>query len=132
LKTDFPSTFKEGFQTHLVASAIAGFCCSAASNPVDVIKVRLPFFPLSFFPLLFLLLLPSFPLALFPPPFPFTDPYDLDSPQVRMMTDKTGQFSNAFQCAALLLKNEGSSTSLSFFVFAADTRPQLLQVLLPS
>jgi len=39
LKRDFSHTFKEGMQTHLVASAIAGFCCSAASNPVDVIKV---------------------------------------------------------------------------------------------
>ncbi|GAA5854756.1 hypothetical protein JCM8547_004060 [Rhodosporidiobolus lusitaniae] len=64
LKRDFPTTFREGFQTHLVASAIAGFVCSAASNPVDVIKVR-------------------------------------------MMTDKTGQYSNAIHCAALLLKNEG-------------------------
>ncbi|GAA5844394.1 hypothetical protein JCM11251_007596 [Rhodosporidiobolus azoricus] len=41
LKRDFPATFNEGFRTHLVASAIAGFCCSAASNPVDVIKVRM-------------------------------------------------------------------------------------------
>ncbi|CEQ39223.1 SPOSA6832_00734 [Sporobolomyces salmonicolor] len=41
LKTDFPNTFREGMPTHLVASAIAGFCCSAASNPIDVVKVRL-------------------------------------------------------------------------------------------
>ncbi|BGP18780.1 hypothetical protein JCM10213v2_006860 [Rhodosporidiobolus nylandii] len=41
LKNNFPGTFKEGFQTHLIASAIAGFCCSVVSNPVDVIKVRM-------------------------------------------------------------------------------------------
>ncbi|GAA5910095.1 hypothetical protein JCM6882_006514 [Rhodosporidiobolus microsporus] len=41
LKRDLPSHFHEGFRTHLAASAIAGFCCSAASNPVDVIKVRM-------------------------------------------------------------------------------------------
>lgn len=41
LKTDFPNTFEEGLTTHLIASGIAGFCCSAASNPVDVLKVRL-------------------------------------------------------------------------------------------
>ncbi|GAA6063156.1 hypothetical protein JCM10212_006314 [Sporobolomyces blumeae] len=64
LKRDFSSTFKEGMQTHLVASAVAGFCCSAASNPVDVIKVRI-------------------------------------------MSDKTGRYRNAVQCAALLLKDEG-------------------------
>ncbi|GAA5913436.1 hypothetical protein JCM5296_003632 [Sporobolomyces johnsonii] len=64
LKTDFPNTFREGMPTHLVASAIAGFCCSAASNPIDVVKVRL-------------------------------------------MSDKTGQYRNAVQCAAMLLKDEG-------------------------
>ncbi|BGO89255.1 hypothetical protein NBRC10512_003929 [Rhodotorula toruloides] len=41
LKTDFPNTFEEGLTTHLIASGIAGFCCSAASNPVDVLKVRM-------------------------------------------------------------------------------------------
>jgi len=40
LKKDFPHVFREGFVTHLAASGIAGFACSAASNPVDVIKVR--------------------------------------------------------------------------------------------
>ncbi|BGP37543.1 hypothetical protein JCM10450v2_001458 [Rhodotorula kratochvilovae] len=40
LKKDFPQHFQEGIRTHLVASGIAGFCCSAASNPVDVVKVR--------------------------------------------------------------------------------------------
>ncbi|GAA5895126.1 uncharacterized protein JCM6883_002327 [Sporobolomyces salmoneus] len=64
LKRDFSNTFKEGMQTHLVASAIAGFCCSATSNPVDVVKVRI-------------------------------------------MSDKTGRYSNALQCAALILKDEG-------------------------
>ncbi|GAA6003555.1 hypothetical protein JCM10207_000387 [Rhodosporidiobolus poonsookiae] len=72
LKRDFPGTFKEGFQTHLFASAIAGFCCSAASNPVDVIKVR-------------------------------------------MMTDQSGQYKNAFHCAALLLKNEGPLSFMKGF-----------------
>ncbi|GAA5974887.1 hypothetical protein JCM11641_008412 [Rhodosporidiobolus odoratus] len=72
LKRDFPSAFQEGFRTHLAASAIAGFCCSAASNPVDVIKVR-------------------------------------------MMTDKTGQYSNAFHCAALLLRNEGPLSFMKGF-----------------
>lgn len=33
LKTDFPNAFEEGLPTHLVASGIAGFVCSAASNP---------------------------------------------------------------------------------------------------
>ncbi|TNY19132.1 mitochondrial carrier domain-containing protein [Rhodotorula diobovata] len=41
LKRDFPQHFHEGIRTHLVASGIAGFCCSAASNPIDVIKVRI-------------------------------------------------------------------------------------------
>ncbi|GEM09013.1 mitochondrial carrier protein [Rhodotorula toruloides] len=41
LKTDFPNSFEEGLTTHLIASGIAGFCCSAASNPVDVLKVRM-------------------------------------------------------------------------------------------
>ncbi|KAM0750705.1 mitochondrial carrier [Meredithblackwellia eburnea MCA 4105] len=41
LITDFPSIFSEGLPTHLAASGIAGFVCSAASSPVDVIKVRL-------------------------------------------------------------------------------------------
>ncbi|GAA6033287.1 hypothetical protein JCM8097_006670 [Rhodosporidiobolus ruineniae] len=72
LKRDFPAYFTEGFRTHLAASAVAGFCCSVASNPVDVIKVR-------------------------------------------MMTDKTGQYSNAFHCAALLLKNEGPLSFMKGF-----------------
>ncbi|GJN88142.1 hypothetical protein Rhopal_001098-T1 [Rhodotorula paludigena] len=41
LKKDFPGTFNEGIRTHVAASGIAGFCCSAASNPIDVIKVRM-------------------------------------------------------------------------------------------
>lgn len=68
LKRDFPQHFHEGIRTHLVASGIAGFCCSAASNPIDVIKVRI-------------------------------------------MSDKTGQYRGSVHCAALLLKNEGASSS---------------------
>ncbi|KAI5481381.1 hypothetical protein MNV49_005003 [Pseudohyphozyma bogoriensis] len=64
LMYDFPGVFREGFGTHLAASGIAGFACSAASSPVDVIKVR-------------------------------------------MMTDTTKQYKNAFHCTALILKNEG-------------------------
>ncbi|KAK4693985.1 hypothetical protein P7C70_g8825, partial [Phenoliferia sp. Uapishka_3] len=33
LMTDFPGVFREGLPTHLVASGIAGFCCSLASSP---------------------------------------------------------------------------------------------------
>lgn len=83
LKRDFPQHFHEGIRTHLVASGIAGFCCSAASNPIDVIKVRI-------------------------------------------MSDRTGQYRGSLHCAALLLKNEGpsaslSSSSLSFFCASSST-----------
>ncbi|GAA93795.1 uncharacterized protein L969DRAFT_92285 [Mixia osmundae IAM 14324] len=33
--------FKEGIKTHLASSAAAGFICSAATNGLDVVKVRL-------------------------------------------------------------------------------------------
>jgi hypothetical protein len=33
LKNDFPTVFREGFVTHLAASGMAGFCCSAVSAP---------------------------------------------------------------------------------------------------
>jgi hypothetical protein len=36
-KTSF---FKDNFATHLVSSLVAGFCTTAASSPVDVIKTR--------------------------------------------------------------------------------------------
>ena len=39
LIADFPTIFSEGFGTHLLASTIAGFCCSAVSAPIDTIKV---------------------------------------------------------------------------------------------
>lgn len=39
LMDDFPGIFQEGFSTHFAASGIAGFACSAASSPVDVVKV---------------------------------------------------------------------------------------------
>lgn len=39
LMDDFPNVFAEGFSTHFAASGIAGFACSAASSPVDVVKV---------------------------------------------------------------------------------------------
>lgn len=38
LMNDFPGTFREGLPTHLAASGFAGFCCSATSNPIDVVK----------------------------------------------------------------------------------------------
>ncbi|BGP53618.1 hypothetical protein JCM8202v2_001185 [Rhodotorula sphaerocarpa] len=41
LMNDFPGTFREGLPTHLAASGFAGFCCSATSNPIDVVKVRM-------------------------------------------------------------------------------------------
>ncbi|POY72932.1 hypothetical protein BMF94_4008 [Rhodotorula taiwanensis] len=41
LINDFPGTFREGLPTHLAASGFAGFCCSATSNPIDVVKVRM-------------------------------------------------------------------------------------------
>ena len=36
----YPGTFSEGLPTHLAASGFAGLCCSATSNPIDVVKVR--------------------------------------------------------------------------------------------
>lgn len=37
----YPGTFSEGLPTHLAASGFAGLCCSATSNPIDVVKVRM-------------------------------------------------------------------------------------------
>ena len=42
----YPGTFQEGLPTHLAASGFAGFCCSATSNPIDVVKVSLESQPL--------------------------------------------------------------------------------------
>jgi len=36
----YPNTFQEGLQLHLIASGFAGLACSAASAPIDTIKVR--------------------------------------------------------------------------------------------
>lgn len=36
LMDDFPTMFGEGFGTHFAASGVAGFVCSAASNPGEL------------------------------------------------------------------------------------------------
>lgn len=40
LKHDFPTVFREGFVTHLAASGMAGFCCSAVSAPGKFLSFR--------------------------------------------------------------------------------------------
>jgi hypothetical protein len=43
------SFFKDNFVTHLVSSLVAGFCTTAASSPVDVIKTRFMNAPRGFY-----------------------------------------------------------------------------------
>lgn len=90
---DGPSVFTEGFATHLAASGVAGFCCSAVSAPGSL----------------------SFSLT-----SPFRDgrlPSNIirtvDTIKVRMMADTTHQFKGVLHCVALLMKNEGELPSLT-------------------
>lgn len=84
LLDEMPRYFDESLRTHFAASGIAGFVCSAASNPGASLKL---------------------PPA--PPRTGFDPAAAVDVVKVRLMNDRAHAYRGALHCTASLLANEG-------------------------